>query len=262
MNSFDILIIEDEKVVIDSVIKIGQLNDYKIDFVEDAINGLKKLSENKYKLVICDIMLYEMDGFQFLSEMQKIKNDTPIIMTTGFSTIENAVRSLSGGAIDFIPKPFTFDEISCVIKRCLKYFSLINEQEISGDNLIYVPCPTKYYRLGYSSWISKDFDGSVLLGATDLYVKTIDNIKTLEFLEIDEIVNQGSTIIKLISSDESINNLYSAISGRIIQKNEKLLNDITLLEKDPYFNGWFYRIIPTQLDEEIQNLIPCSSDRN
>ncbi len=51
-------------------------------------------------------MMPDIDGFKFLDELRKIEISSPVIMTTGYSTVENAVKSLYNGAIDFIPKPF------------------------------------------------------------------------------------------------------------------------------------------------------------
>lgn len=261
-NNFDILIIDDEAVVIDSVIKIGTINNYKVDFAEDAIVALNKLNNTSYNLIICDIMLPGINGFQIMEELQNRRIDTPMIMTTGYSTIENAVQSLYKGAIDFIPKPFTFDEMTSVIKRGLKYNQLMKlKVDSSNSQVIYVPCPSKYYRLGYSCWVKEDFDGSVLVGATNLYLKTIDNIKKVELLDTDEKVNQANLLAKFEDDEGLIHQLYSAVSGRIIDRNNKVLINPSILEKDPYFGGWLYRIIPSELEYEMKLLIPCSSYR-
>jgi DNA-binding response OmpR family regulator len=260
-EEFDILIIDDEQVVIDSVKRVCDINNYKIDYALDAETALLKIDMNKFRIIISDIMMPEMDGFQFLSELRNRNIDTPVIITSGYSTIENAVRSLYSGALDFIPKPFTFDEIVSVIKRCIKYRELTDPQINSSSSIVYVPCPVKYYRLGYSCWVNEFNEGSVSIGATDIFIKTLENITMLEFLENDTTINQAEPIVKIFSDDGTVNQLYSAISGRIIESNQKLLNDINLLEKDPYFAGWLYRIIPSQLELEMSMLTPCSSDR-
>ncbi|MBI1937911.1 MAG: response regulator [Ignavibacteriales bacterium] len=256
----EILIIDDEQVVVDSVIKIGEISGYKVDYTMDAKTALEKISGQNYQLIICDIMLPEMDGFQFISEMQSRRNNTPIVITTGYSTMENAVKSLQLGAIDFIPKPFTFDEMTSIMKRGVKYKKLVDADTEKTGSLFYVQCPPRYFCLGYSCWLNTDYDGTVLIGATDLFLKTIENMKTIELMERDEAINQALTAAKIICEDESVHQLYSAISGRIIDRNEKLLNDISLLEKDPYFNGWLYRIIPGEYDYEIKLLASCSSN--
>ncbi|MEG8947744.1 response regulator [Rosettibacter firmus] len=257
-NKFDILVIDDEQVVIDSVIKVGRINNYKIDSSNDALIAIEKVKENNYRLIICDIMLPVMNGFQFLEELQNLKVNIPVIMTTGYSTLENAVQSLYKGAIDFIPKPFTFDEMSSTIKRGLHYYELLNNK---SSTVVYVSCPSKYFRFGYSCWALEDFNGTVLLGATNLYLKTIDNLKRIELLDLDEKINQAGLLAKFEDEEGDIHNLYSALSGRIIDRNEKLLTNISIIEKDPYFEGWIYRIIPNNFEYEKKLLIPCCSDR-
>ena len=260
-KSKDILIIDDEMVVVDSVIKISELSNCSVEYATYAGNAFEKLEDTDYKLIICDIMLPEKDGFSILNELQNRNIDTPVVMITGYSTLENAVKSLYGGAIDFIPKPFTFDEMTGTIKRGLKYYELLHSKKFNKDPLALIPCPPKYYRLGYSCWINRDHDGSVFTGATDSYVRTIEPIKRIEMMDVDEHVNQASPFIKFISEDDLTYQLYSAVSGRIIARNEKLIDDLSLLEKDPYFDGWLYRMIPNELEYEKKLLTPCSSDR-
>ncbi len=260
-EELDILIIDDEQVVIDSIKRICDINNYKVDFALDAESALLKINQKIFRIIISDIMMPGMDGFQFLNELRNKNIDTPVVITSGYSTIENAVRSLYSGALDFIPKPFSFDEIVSVIKRCIKYGELTDPSTKNTTSIVHVPCPVKYYRLGYSCWVNELNDGSVNIGATDIFIKTLENIRTVEFLENDTMINQAEPIVKLIAEDGTINQLYSAVSGRIIESNQKILSDITLLEKDPYFAGWLYRIIPGQLDLEMSMLTPCSSDR-
>ena len=257
----DILIIDDEMVVVDSVFKIGEIEKCTVEYALDAVTAFDKLDKTNYKLIVCDIMMPGKDGFAVLNELQKSNIDTPVVMTTGFSTIENAVKSLYGGAIDFIPKPFTFDEMTSTIKRGLKYNQLLNSKKTKSNPLAYIPCPPKYFRLGYSCWVNQDYDGSVFIGATDSFIKTVEPIKDIELLDIDENVNQASPIAKFFGEDDLTYQLYSAISGRIIARNEKLFGNLSLMEKDPYFDGWMYRMIPNELDYEKKLLTPCSSDR-
>lgn len=257
----NILIIDDEQVVIDSISKIIEMENYSYDFVLDAPSALAKIQILDFDLIICDIMLPGMDGFQFLAELESRRIDTPVIMTTGFSTIENAVKSLYNGAIEFIPKPFTVDELTSVIHRGIKYSKLLSLRKLNDDSVLLVPSPAKYYRLGYSCWMNKNFDGSVSIGATDFFIKTLDQIKKIDLLGVNEVLTQASSAVRFETDDGLIHQLYSVISGTIIAKNDRLLVEPELLEKDPYFEGWIYRIVPTELDYEMTLLIPCSSDR-
>ncbi len=125
-KDWDILVVDDEQVVIDAVVKICSSEGYTVDAAIDAKEALQKFSHNNYALIICDIMMPGIDGFEFLDELHKRKISSAVIMTTGFSTVENAVKSLYTGAIDFIPKPFTTDELVNSVLRGKKYIQIQN----------------------------------------------------------------------------------------------------------------------------------------
>lgn len=265
-RQFDILTIDDEQVIIDAVDKICSAEGFKVDSSIDAKNALEKLSKNTYKIIVCDIMMPDFDGFEFLDEIMRRKISSPVIMTTGYSTVENSVRSLYNGAIDFLPKPFTADEILTSVKRGLKYADIqkqIIESKIKENDelIIYVPCPAKYFRLGYASWAVEENAGSILVGVTDLFLKTIERIDAIELFKIDDEIVQGNQCAEIKSKDGLIHNILSPLTGRIIERNEEVLEDLNIVEKDPYFKGWFYRVFPSESEYELKQLIPCSSDR-
>ncbi|MBS4035140.1 MAG: response regulator [Ignavibacterium sp.] len=262
----DILVIDDEQVILDAVIKICSLENYTVDTALNVKNAIEKISSNYYKIIICDIMMPDGDGFQIIDELHNKKIDSSIIMTTGYSTVENAVKSLYNGAIDFIPKPFTVDELLNSLYRANKYQEIKNKLEQvsshqNGNHLYYVPCPSKYFRLGYSSWMVQERDGSVLIGISDLFLKTVDSIKNIEFQNREDEIAQGISCLTIISEEDRAHKILSPVSGRIVEVNEKLKDHPSLIEKDPYFEGWIYRVIPVDPEYEQKNLIPCSSDR-
>ena len=259
----DILVIDDEQVIVDAVAKICSAEGFSIDFTLDASEALHKLEKTLFKIIICDIMMPGIDGFKFLDEIQKRGIHSPVIMTTGYSTVENAVKSLYTGAIDFIPKPFTTDELISSVIRGMKYLEIQkkSESEKYESSIIFVPCPAKYYRLGYSSWLSQEDTGSVLTGATDLFIKAVDSLSGIELFGVDDEVVQGNLCAELKDREGRMHSLLSPISGRILEVNENLKGNFSLLEKDPYFDGWIYRLIPSDSNYEINKLINCSSDR-
>ncbi len=153
MKDEKILVIDDEQVILNAVSRIASAEGLNVDSDNDAASALKKLSHKEYSLILCDIMMPQMDGFTFLDEMQKRKILTPVIMITGYSTVENAVKSLYKGAIDFVPKPFTFEELNSSISRGIKFYRVqkgIEDAKFRNDktSILYVPGPPKYKRLG------------------------------------------------------------------------------------------------------------------
>ncbi len=257
-KQYDIMVIDDEQVVLDAVSRICDAEEYTIDTNLEVSSALNKIRKIGYRLILCDLMLPDIDGFNFLDILHEEKIDIPVIMTTGFSTMENAVKSLNKGAIDFIPKPFTADEICSAINRGLKYIEIREtEKNKSEDYISFVPIPPKYYRLGYTTWLSKDKSGVVLVGITDLFLKTIQSVKQIDLFSAEEEVIQGSYCATLISQEEVHHPVLAPLSGRIIEHNSQITIQPSLLEKDPYFDGWLYRIIPSDFDYEIKNLVSC-----
>ncbi len=256
----DILIIDDEDVILQAVKRVAE--GYSIDEATDAESALQLVESTSYRLILCDIMMPRMDGFAFLDEFRRRHITIPVIMTTGYSTVENAVQSLTRGAIDFLAKPFTTDELLAVIARGLRCSAMQHKLLTSMANeLIYVACPPKFFRLGIGSWVSMEADGTALVGATDYFMKTIDVVTQICLSPESEELHQGNPCAYLESEDHLIHSVLCPLSGKILRSNINLKTEISLIEKDPFFKGWFYRIIPSHVDYEMPNLISCSSDR-
>lgn len=261
-KQFKILVIDDEQVIIDSISKLCSAEGWNVDSTLDAISGLEKLERNNYNLIICDIMMPDMDGFQFLEETRLKNIKTPIIITTGYSTVENAVKSMNSGAIDYLAKPFTVEELISAVQRGLNYGKIMEDSSNLSSNMMqFIPCPAKYYRFGYSTWVNIETDGSLKIGVTDLFLKTINKIVQIELFNPEQEIIQGNVYANIKTDDQLIHSILSPISGKIIEQNQSILSDYNLLEKDPYFKGWLYTIIPSDLEYELNHLTPCSSDR-
>lgn len=260
-NRYDILFVDDEQVIIDAAVKICSAEALKVDSATDSQTALVKVQKNQYRLIICDIMLPGMDGFQCFEKVKPLGISTAFVMTTGYSTIENAVKSLYLGAIDFLPKPFTSDEFSSSVKRALKYVEIREKNALKKDDgtdniILYVPCPARYFRLGYCSWLVKERTGSVLVGITDLFLRTVDTIERIKLLEQEQEIFQGNPCAMLETRDGLQHGILAPVSGRIIAKNNLVEEEVTLIEKDPFFKGWLYRVIPDDLNYQMKYLIP------
>lgn len=262
----DILIVDDEQVITQAVEKVCAAEGMSVDVAGDGAAGLAMLKSRSYRLIICDLMLPDVDGFQFLAEAARRGIQTPVIIITGYATLENAVISLTRGAADFIAKPFTADELLTVVRRALKYDRLRKEAVSLYSNgrvasLVYVPGPSQYYRLGYVSWVKVEYEGTVLVGVSDLFLKTIEALKALELYRAGEETAQGGSCAAVISADGGRHGVMCPISGRIVEVNASAVSDPARVEKDPYFDGWLYRVLPSDLQTDLGRLISCSSDR-
>lgn len=260
----DILVIDDEQVILDAVRKICGAEGYTLETVADGTEGLLKIRSSRYGMILCDIMMPQVDGFQILETVRRVCPEVPLVMATGFSTVENAVRTLHDGAIDFVPKPFTSDELLSSVRRALRYRELAAAQHAAASGAadpltMVVPCPPRYYRLGFTSWVSLEGDGTAVIGLSHMFVRTIDPITSVEMLTRDDETIQGTACAQVKTSDGLMHPVLAPISGRIVERQEILATAPGILEKDPYFEGWMYRVVPADVEYELQQLTPCSS---
>ena len=105
-----ILIVEDESSISDFVKLELEYEGYQVSIKEDGREGLKEALENDYDLIILDIMLPSMNGFEICRRLKREKN-TPIIMLSAKDSVTDKVNGLQIGADDYIPKPFAIDEL-------------------------------------------------------------------------------------------------------------------------------------------------------
>jgi DNA-binding NtrC family response regulator len=78
----------------------------------DAVEAVEKLREIDFDLVITDFQMPEMDGLELLAHLREHYPDTPAMMMTGYASVQHAVQAMSGGAIDYLPKPFATDALA------------------------------------------------------------------------------------------------------------------------------------------------------
>src|SRR4051812_40156660 len=114
-----ILVIDDEHTIRELLRNELGRQCYAVDVAVDGEEGIAKVRQEKYDIVISDIKMPRMDGMQALSEIKKISPETEVIMITGYATVENAVQAMKSGAYDFIQKPFNLEELSVLIEKAL-----------------------------------------------------------------------------------------------------------------------------------------------
>jgi len=123
-----ILIVDDEEIVIRSCLRIlGDDGDNEVEAVGDGMEALRKIDEAHYDVLILDIMMPKMDGLEVLRRVKETHPDIDVIMVTGLSQIETAVKSMKLGAFDYLSKPFDPDELKLVVKRALERRQLLQE---------------------------------------------------------------------------------------------------------------------------------------
>lgn len=103
---------------------------YTVDVAEDGVVGLEKVKNELFDIVLCDIKMPKMDGFEFLDNIKKQQLNLTIIMMTAYGSVETAIETIRRGAYDYISKPFKSDEVIIAIKKAEERERLIKENTV------------------------------------------------------------------------------------------------------------------------------------
>ncbi len=122
-----ILIVDDEEIVIRSCARILGDDRYEVESVTSGMEALRRFDDNGYDVVVLDIMMPGIDGLEVLQHVKERHPDVDVIMMTGLSQIQTAVRAMKLGAFDYLSKPFDPDELKLIVDRALERRRLLQE---------------------------------------------------------------------------------------------------------------------------------------
>ena len=134
MISMKVLIVEDEYNLADVIKERLEKEKLTVDILEDGEEGYYYASTNTYDLIILDVMLPNMSGFQILNKLRTDNISSKIIMLTARSTIEDKLNGLENGADDYLTKPFHMDEVVARVNIQLK--RNVNNNNLSFSDLV------------------------------------------------------------------------------------------------------------------------------
>jgi DNA-binding response OmpR family regulator len=159
-----ILIVDDEVKICRNVEKILAKDDYDVSCASSADEALEKMAKESYSLLISDIIMPGMNGLEFLKLVKNQWPLTKVIMFTAYASTDTAVKAMRLGAVDYIPKPFTPDELRLPVELALAgelTEASPTEQEIEAINVIAIDSPfdpdevAKYTDEDYAKSVSR-----------------------------------------------------------------------------------------------------------
>ncbi|MFH1007006.1 MAG: sigma-54 dependent transcriptional regulator [Candidatus Latescibacterota bacterium] len=118
--SFTILVIDDEQVVRDACDQILSREGCRVTFAASGAEGLDKIKRERFDVIILDLRMPVLSGMEVLARIDEYIREIPVIVITGYATVESAVEAMKLGAYDFIPKPFTPNALRTIVVRALK----------------------------------------------------------------------------------------------------------------------------------------------
>jgi CheY-like chemotaxis protein len=257
-----ILAVDDEAIVLDSFRKILVAAGYAIDTVESGREALGLVQKHKYDFVFTDLKMPEMDGLDVVKGVKHYSPETDVVMITGYATIESAVNAMKFGAMDYVQKPFTEDELVEFTKKCLFRRQDRQHKQLSSTVRVAATDRPPAHEFGLPGgvfispchvWANITVPGLVRVGLDDFARKMIGRIDAIELPGKGAMVKKGDRLFSLRQGGRLA--VFSApISGKVHDLNADLPHHLEWLASRPYEKGWVCSIRPEHLADELGQL--------
>jgi DNA-binding NtrC family response regulator len=163
-----ILVVDDEKIVRESLFHWFEDEGYSVDTAEDAVAALKQFDKGKYDLILLDMKMPGMGGLELLSKIKEIDKDSVVILITAFASVPTAIQALKEGAYDYVTKPVDPDELNNLVKNAIEQKSLRDENYMLKDKIEQLVITENL--IGESDEMRKIFELVNTVAATDTTV--------------------------------------------------------------------------------------------
>ncbi len=260
-----ILCVDDEDIILDSFRKILVLDGYAVDTVKSGPEALSLIKSNHYDFLFTDLKMPEMDGVEVTKSAKYLRPDIDVVIITGYATVETAVDCMKFGALDYVQKPFTEDELLEFTKKSLiKRQDRIQKQlkprvhiaRIAEDEKLSkgeFAIPGGVFISESHCWASVGQDGIVKVGIDDFAKKIIGNIDGIDFPNLGMNVAKGQPLFN-IKQGNKIVQFVSPVSGQVKTLNHILAEDLDALDFTPYEKNWICSIDADKLETELNGL--------
>ena len=260
-----ILCVDDEAVILDSFRKILVLDGYCVDTVETGQEALGLIQKHSYDFCFTDLKMPEMNGLDVTKAVKHIRPDIDVVIITGYATVETAVDCMKYGAMDYVEKPFTEDELLAFTKKLLikreekirqtikPNVNITNVENILSTKSTGFSIPGGVFISETHSWTGINQEGQAQVGIDDFAMKLLGKVDFIEVPNLGMIVNKGDLLFTAKLNDRTIQ-FQSPISGKVVKVNNQLLEDLSVLEYSSYHKNWVCVIDSDELDSELTDL--------
>ncbi len=247
-----LLVVDDEEAICEGCRRILTRQGFDVDKTSDPCEGLDRATADDYAAILLDIKMPEMTGLDFLSKLRTKRQDTPVILMTGFPSVPTAVSAISLGAAGYVTKPFTPEEITQAVHR----FATQPSNVLSGavEPAQEVKAGGLQYKFWHESWLSKTADAEYRSGAVVAALRDAE-VEQVRLPGIGEVVYQGLPLACVITRDGESHVIPAPLTGVVENVNTLLTKQPQLLAKDPCGQAWLADICATRVDQELSNCI-------
>lgn len=260
-----ILCVDDEEVILGSFRKILVLDGYAVDTVETGQEALGLIQKHHYDFVFTDLKMPLMDGVEVTKSVKHMRPDIDVIIITGYASVETAVETMKYGAMDYVQKPFTEDELLDFVKKTLiKRQDKIQKQLKPNVHITHVPASGEFIKGEFSipggvfisknhTWVSINQEGIAKIGIDDFAKKLIGRVHSIELPNLGMTVKAGQPLFTIKQGNRSVS-FNSPVSGKVSQINTFLKENIAALDVTPYERNWVCAFDADNIDNEIKGM--------
>ncbi len=260
-----ILCVDDEQVILDSFRKILVLDGYSVDTVQTGQEALGLLQTHHYDFVFTDLKMPTMSGVDVTKSVKHLRPDIDVVIITGYATVETAVECMKVGALDYVQKPFTEDELLAFVKKALiKRQDRIQKQLKPKVHITHMSSvghtgadefaiPGGVFIANGHTWAAMFEDGTVRIGLDDFARKLLGTVDGIEFPNLGMPCALLQPLFPVTQGTRRVSFL-SPVSGKVLENNTGLGKHLEALETTSYGENWICVIDADKLDAEIKDL--------
>ncbi len=265
-----ILVIDDEPVVCESCQRILSKEDFKVDTNTNPKEAFNQALFNNYDLILLDLMMDEMDGIELLTALREEKPDLPVIIITGYPTKKSKQEATDLGVSDYIIKPFMPEELLNPVTDIIEHRAVVKKKEFIGfREIIGLPKwerSEEHFLFYKEGWLQKGWDDSYRVGGQLPDLKS-ETILSITIPGVNNVIYRGAPLAEITLSNNTTRIIPSPITGRIVEVNSELENDMPFIENNMYNKFWIARVLPRSIEEDIlynttRNLLFISSNND
>ncbi len=257
-NTLNILVVDDEQIILNSISRHLKKDNYNIHLAHSARQAMTLMDSIKIDVVLTDLMMPGMDGLEFLKIIKTRLRHVPVIMITGYATVNTALKAMRLGAFDYIAKPFTKLELRTVVGHAVelvnapKASSDVPSSEVSDQSI--APSNQSIRDALANVWTRLDDKGLVLMGMKHDFLNAVGNIKSLFLPSAGDEIRQGSVFLQIITTDLKSHTILSPLSGTVVRVNQKIFENTDPALEDLLKDEWLIVLKPSRFEFEIGDL--------
>jgi CheY-like chemotaxis protein/glycine cleavage system H lipoate-binding protein len=260
-----ILAVDDEPIVLDSFRKILTLNGFSIDTVETGPEALGLVQRHDYDFVFTDLKMADMDGVEVVKAVRHLRPDVDVVVITGYATIESAVETAQHGAVDYVQKPFTEEELLRFLRKLVvRREARLEAQRRPTVRVVPPPVadgildpeycvPGGFFVSDGHAWMRIEPDGEATIGLDDFARKALRFIDAIELPRRGQTLLRGAPLFGVRHEGRGVR-FASPVSGEVVRINERLDRDPSSVMRSPYDQGWVCGLRPSDLAGELSAL--------